>query len=666
MGTMKHGKLPEEQGYRLFLLLALLFAGITAIVQPIAGILEALAAVGCFLILRRIQAKREKEVMAYLESMSSDIEAATRGTIVNAPLPVALFQPETDDIIWTNDRFLEMTGNPDHLYDTKMSSVVPSFQQRWITEGEQKSPTSVTVRDHKYMVFGNLIDTDSQSGRLAMTYWLDITQYDDRKQRFEESRPVCAIILIDNYEDLMRGLEDSERAVMLSDLNKKISQWAEPAQGILCRYDRDHYIFVFEQRHLEKFMAGKFALLESVRQLRGSNEITATVSIGIGKEAEQMRELFQRATLSMEMALSRGGDQVVIKDADNFYFYGGKARESERRTKVKSRVVANALSELLSSSTRIFIMGHKCPDFDCIGACAGMVAIARKKGIPAYVIREREETPGDVTIKLLESLPAYEEVFIYEEEAMDLLDQNDVVVVVDTNRPEQAQAQQLLERCGRMVVIDHHRRAKTYIDIEKTDLSFQDIYASSASELVVELVQYILGPGDLKKQEAEAILAGIMLDTKNFTLRTGSRTFEAAAYLRRAGADTAQVRRFFQANLEQTLYRFGIVQHARLYHGQIALAVSDRQVDRVTAAKAADELLNISGVGASFVLVPSKGQTVISARSAGEINVQLIVEKLGGGGNSAAAGVQLSGVTPEAAAEKLQIAIDAYFAENDE
>ncbi len=663
---MKRNKpLPAENSYRFFFALALLFAAVTAYFSPLAGLFEALAAVLCYGILRAVAGKQEQRMQQYIASVSTDVDAATRSAVVNAPLPVALFFSESDDIVWTNDRFLEITGNRDHLYDTNLSTVVPDFQSRWLLDGKRQAPGPMQLGERQYLVFGNLIDSGSEHGNLAMTYWVEISHYYQTEQRYLDSRPVVAILLMDNYDDLMRGLEEGERSVLLSEINKRISNWAEPAGGILCRYDRDHLLFVFEHSHLSRFQGGKFSILESVRQLHASNGIAATLSIGIslGNDEDSLHELFRAATLSMEMALSRGGDQVVIKTAEGYDFIGGKAKESERRTKVKSRVVANALSEMLSSASRMIIMGHRHPDLDVIGAAAGMAAIARARGIPAYIIRDPQPNPGEEMVALLETLPEYETVFIREEEAQELLDANSVVAVVDTNRPEQAQSPALLARANRLVVIDHHRRAATYIDLERTDLSFQDIYASSASELVVELIAHILEPGDLMKQEAEAILAGIILDTKNFTLRTGGATFDAAAYLRRAGADTASVRRFFQSDLDKTLRRYGIVQTAKLYRGEIALAVSEQEVDRITASKAADELLSIIGINASLVLAPIGGQLLLSARSSGDINVQLIAERLGGGGNAAAAGAQIEHMSLQEAESALLSAIDAYFDE---
>ncbi|MDF2838445.1 MAG: family phosphoesterase [Evtepia sp.] len=655
MKSKRH--LPEEHGYQLFFLIALLFSVVTAVFKPMVAVAESISTILLYLVFRGYLAKRNKEIMEHMKSRENDIEAATRGTIINAPLPMVIFQPETDEIIWSNDRFLAMTGNPEHVFDTKLSDVVPQFQCRWVTEGKHQAPEPVRVRDAQYLVFGNLIE-----GNLAISYWVEVTRYAWLEENYDKSRPIAAVLLIDNYDDLMRSIEESERSVLLSELNKRISQWADSTRGILCHYDRDHYLFLFEEGQLPELQKQKFSILESVRQVRSRNEVTATLSIGVGRDAPNLRELFHYATQSMEMALSRGGDQLVIKDRENYQFFGGKAKESDRRTKVKSRVVANALSELLSNATQILIMGHFSPDLDVVGAAVGLNAIARKRGVPAYIIQESSLNPAKNMIDDLARLPEYETVFISEEEALSRLNETTLLVVVDTNRPEQVQVPALLTRAKRLVIIDHHRRAASHI--ENPILSFEDPYASSASELATELLQYILEPGDLLRQEAEAVLSGIVLDTKNFTLRTGGRTFEAAAYLRRQGADTTEVRKLFQSDLQGTISRFGIVQKTKIYREGIAMAISETPVDRVTAAKAADELISMTGIHASFVLFPTgDNQIAVSARSNGNINVQVISELLGGGGNAAAAGAQIKGLSLEEAEQKLKEAIDRYFDE---
>jgi c-di-AMP phosphodiesterase-like protein len=467
------------------------------------------------------------------------------------------------------------------------------------------------------------------------------------------------VLLLDNYEDLMKNIDENARSAMLTEISKRLRQWTADTQGLLCRYDRDHYLFIFEERFLSVLQEGNFSILDAVHEVQSPSGIPATLSIGIGKDAPSLEELFQYASLSIEMALTRGGDQAVIKNRFNFEFYGGRAKETEKHTKVKSRVMANALGELIADSSKVFVMGHSFPDLDTAGAAAGICAIARKRGVPAYIVREAGSTPAEIMLKQLGTLPEYQNIFLSSEDALVAADSNCLLVVVDTSRPEQVQSEPLLESCNRVAVIDHHRRAATYI--ADATLNFHEPYASSASELVTELIQYIMEPADLLRPEAEALMAGIVLDTKNFTMRTGGRTFEAAAFLRRSGADTAEVKKLFQNDLEGTIARYDIIQNARLYRENIAVAKVGHTVGRVTAAQAADELLNISGIDTSFVLFPDGDRIIISARSMGDTNVQVILEKLGGGGNSATAGAQLTNTTLDAAAKELLLAIDQYF-----
>ena len=348
-----------------------------------------------------------------------------------------------------------------------------------------------------------------------------------------------------------------------------------------------------------------------------------------------------------------------MKNRVTFEFFGGRGGEVERRTKVKSRVMANALGELISDASQVFIMGHKHADFDAVGAAAGVCCIARKRGKKAQIVIDMDDNAAGPILKRLAALPEYKDAFISGSDAFIKAQPGALLVVVDTNRPDFVESEQLLDTCNRVAVIDHHRRAASYI--ESAALNFHEPYASSASELVSELLQYLIDPGDLLRAEAEALFAGIVLDTKNFTMRTGGRTFEAAALLRRAGVDTADVQRLFQGTLSDMIERYDIIRHAELYHNDIAIAAVEQDIDRVTAAKAADELLTLRGVRASFVLFKHDTGVNLSARSLGEINVQLIMEKLGGGGNSTTAGGQIPDGTVDAVREQLIAAIDQYL-----
>lgn len=650
-----------ESSLRPYFIILMLFALISAYFLPWLGLGEGLAVIALFLYLRSVSARRRKELIRYLETMAYSADNAARDAMVNSPLPMVIFRPETGEVIWSNERFLRLLGRQEHLFDTKLDAAVPGFNSRWLMEGKFRAPDEVAVDDRRFLVFGRLVRPEhgGKEEYLATTYWVDVSAYSDLREKFYATRPVTAILLLDNYEELMKNTDENARSNMLSEIAKRLNRWTADTQGLLCRYDRDRYLFIFEERFLTRLQEEKFSVLDAVREVHNPGGIPATLSIGIGKDAPSLGEQFQFASLSLEMALSRGGDQAVVKNRFNFEFYGGRTKETEKHTKVKSRVTANALGELIAGASKLFIMGHKHPDLDTAGAAAGICAIARKRGVAAYILREGSNSPAEVMFKRLSVLPEYQNVFITPEDALVSADSNSLLVVVDTSRPEQVQSEAMLESCPQKAVIDHHRRAATYIS--DATLNLHEPYASSACELVAELIQYILEPSDLLRAEAEALMAGIMLDTKNFTIRTGGRTFEAAALLRRSGADTAEVRKLFQNNLEGTIARYDIIQNARLYRDNIAIARVEHTVGRVTAAQAADELLNILGIDTSFVLFPDGEKIIISARSLSDTNVQVILEKLGGGGNAATAGVQLANKTMDEAVGDLIRAIDQYF-----
>jgi len=660
--TLTH--LLEPTSFRLYFILLAAFAIATAIAgHYLLAAAEAVVVLLIFLYFRQSSAARRKDILSYIDNITVSMNVAAKDTMVNAPLPMVIFRPDTQEVIWSNDRFLQISGERDHLFDRKISDAVPGFDPRWLMEGKTRCPAEVPLADHRFWVFGHLVRTggEAERGLLATTYWVDVTEVSQIRDRFYDTRPMIAILQLDNYEELFKGVNDNVKSAMLSDINRRLDEWCAPTQGLLCRYDRDHYLFLFEAKYLDAILEKKFDVLDQVHEIVNPSGLPATLSIGLGRDADTLEDLFQYASLAIEMALSRGGDQAVVKNRFNFEFYGGRAQETEKHNKVKSRVMANALSELIWDSSQVFVMGHKFPDLDCVGPAAGIMAIARKRGVRSYIVRSPEASPADQLLNELAALPEYEGALLTPTEAILAADAGSLLVVVDTNRPEQVLSQDLLESANRVAVIDHHRRAASYI--EGAAFNFHEPYASSASELTTELLQYIMEPADLLREEAEALMAGIVLDSKNFTLRTGSRTFDAAAYLRRAGADTTEVRRFFKNDLELTISRYEIIKEAKMYRGDMAVSAMAHTVDRVTAAQAADELLTVEGVKASFVLFPDGDRVILSARSLGQTNVQVIVEALGGGGNAAVAGAQIPDRSVEEVQADLLAAIDKYCEE---
>ena len=649
-----------QPSLQLYFVCLIAFALLSALYSlPLAA--GELAAVACLgLYNRENTRRRRKEITKYLENVTGTVDTATKDTMANSPLPMIIFRPESNDIIWTNDRFLQLTGQREHLFDAKLSALIPGFDTRWLMEGKSECPTEVEYGARRFLVFGHLVRTGGRSGGfLATTYWVDVTEFCSVRDQYRASRPVAAVLLLDNYDDLMKNLTENERSAIISEIDSRLDSWVAGTGGLLRRLQRERYLFIFEEQYLGQFVEKKFDILDTIHQVVNPSGINASLSIGIGKDGESYQELLQFANLSIDMALSRGGDQAVIRNKFTFEFYGGRSKETEKRTKVKSRVMANALSALISDSSQVFIMGHKSPDNDAVGAAAGVCALCRKNGVPVHILKDSTPPPAQELIDKLSQLPEYLDCFLSPQEALLIADTRSLAVVVDTNRPEQVQAVELLESCNRVAVIDHHRRAATYI--EGAALNYHEPYASSASELVTELLQYVVEPNQLLRAEAEALLAGIVLDTKNFTMRTGGRTFEAAAFLRRSGADTGEVKKLFQNDLAGTIAKYSIIQNAKLYREHIAIAVTDKAVGRVIAAQAADELLNIIGIDTSFVLSQDGDRVNISGRSMGDTNVQVILEQLGGGGNAASAGGQVSGKSLEEVTMELARAIDRYL-----
>ena len=646
----------------LYSLCLVLFVVAAVPVSPLLAAAEAVVMVLVFVISRRNSLSAQKNVKQYMERYTGGMDSARSSNTLYAPMGMVVFDFDSNSILWGNDRFLSLSGRKEDLFDAQIDEVVPGFPTHWLVEGKRECPELVVWNERQFRVYGSIGRADEiagTKGALATTYWVDVTETENMRATLEATRPVVAILMVDNYEDAMKACPESKRSAVLAAVEEKIGEWTARSDGKLLKYDRDRYLFLFEERSFPGYAERKFDLLDQVREVVAGEGVSPTLSIGVGRDADSYDALFKNATLALEMALSRGGDQAVVKDRSNFEFYGGRSKATEKRTKVKSRVMANALGELMDEADRVYVMGHQYADMDCLGAAAGICAIARKRGKKAQIVMDQENNAVGPMLRKLQALPEYSGMFMTGTEAFLRVQPGTLLVVVDTNRPGSVESEQLLDTCNRVAVIDHHRRGSSYI--EKMALNYHEPYASSASELVAELLQYLMEPQDLLRAEAEALLAGIVLDTKNFTNRAGSRTFEAAAYLRRCGADTAVVQRMFQSDLEDMILRYDILRRAELYREDLAIVAMDEECDRVTAAKASDELLTIKGVQASFVLYPKGNGVYISARSLGEVNVQVIVEELGGGGNSTTAGGMLDYTDAAQAKEALLAAIDEYF-----
>ncbi len=650
-----------EPNWKLYFAVLGLYALLAIPFQPWLAAAELAAAIGLYAWFVRSSRARQKKILQYIDSITGSVDTASKSTLINSPLPIMVFRPDTGEVIWSNEDFLQLAGVREHLFEMKVDDAVPHFPTSWLLEGKSRCPDRVEMNGRRFQVYGSLQRAKGRSaqGLVATTYWVDVTESDSLRERYSATRPVMALIQVDNYDDLMKACPDTQRSAILAQIDEKLGQWTEGV-GVLIKTQRDHYLFLFEEEHFEHFAAEKFAVLDSIRAVKVAEGLNPTLSIGVGKDADSIAELYKGANLSLEMALSRGGDQAVVRTRQDFSFYGGRTKTAEKRTKVKSRVMANALGELMEDAKQIYIMGHSYADMDALGAAAGLMCIARKRRRKAQIIIDQDNNAAQLVLAQLRKLPEYAGAFVDKQEAFLRLQPGTLLIVVDTNRPDFVEAPQVLESCNRVAVIDHHRRAASYI--ENAALNFHEPYASSASELVTELLQYLCEPSEVLREEAEALLAGIVLDTKHFALRTGGRTFEAAAFLRRAGADTTDVQRYFQNDLDDVVKRYDILRRAEILPSGIAVAaIPEDGVDRVAAAQAADELLTLRGVKASFVLCRKGAGVILSGRSLGEVNVQVILEALGGGGNSTTAGGQIAeGDVAEVRAKLLDV-IEAYF-----
>ena len=597
--------------------------------------------------------KLQEFVQNHLDEMSGTVGAKT-------PFPMLVLRLADGGVVYANDAFIALTGFQDSMAERTVTDVLPGFTADWLTSGKTEYAYDVTIENRRYRVYGSSLRAeDAMQTHLGVLYFADLTELYQVRDEYVRSRPVVSIILIDNYDELTKNLSEGATSAMNARLNECITHWCGNYHGLLRRLEKNRFLLVFEKRDLRQAKEGKFSILESIHEVTSPAGVQASISMGLGVDGETFEESYDFAALALEMALSRGGDQAVVKDRRNFDFYGGRTKEAEHRSKVRSRVTANSLMELIGQSSEVFIMGHKNADLDAVGAAMGIACLCRKKGKKAYIILDLQNNMAGKLIDEIREVPQYADVFITGQEAMVQCDNRSTLVVVDTNRPDQVEHKPLLEAVSKVCVVDHHRRAADYITPVVVNL--HEPYASSASELVTELLEYAVEKKDVLPIEAKSLMAGIFLDTKSFNVRTGERTFEAAAFLRQLGADTVEVKKLMQNDFQDTISKYQIIKAARLYRQEIAIAALNNTTSRTLAAQAADELLNISGITASFVLYPDEDRVIISARSIGEANVQMILEPLGGGGNTATAGAQVADSNVKDVLDRLVASIDKFY-----
>ncbi|GAA0131382.1 DHH family phosphoesterase [Bacillus velezensis] len=604
--------------------------------------------------IKRADSLIRKEIDDYISTLSYRLKKVGEEALMEMPIGIMLFNDQYY-IEWANpflsSCFNESTLVGRSLYDT-CEAVVPLIKQEVDSE-------TITLNERKFKV---VIKRDER-----LLYFFDVTEQIQIEKQYENERTVLAYILLDNYDDVTQGLDDQTRSTMNSQVTSLLNAWAQEYGIFLKRTSSERFIAVLNEHILTELENAKFSILDEIREKTSVHTVSLTLSIGIGASVSSLKELGDLAQSSLDLALGRGGDQVAIKMPNGkVKFYGGKTNPMEKRTRVRARVISHALKEIVSESSNVIIMGHKFPDMDAVGAAIGILKVAQANGKEGYIVIDPNQIGSSVQ-RLIEEIKKYEELwsrFITPEEAMEISNDDTLLVVVDTHKPSLVMEERLMNKIEHIVVIDHHRRGEEFI--KDPLLVYMEPYASSTAELVTELLEYQPKRLKINMIEATALLAGIIVDTKSFSLRTGSRTFDAASYLRAKGADTVLVQKVLKESVGSYIKRAKLIQHTALYKEHIAIASlpenEEEYFDQVLIAQAADSLLSMSEVEASFAVARRDEHTVcISARSLGEVNVQIIMEALDGGGHLTNAATQLSGISVSEALVRLKEAIDEYF-----
>lgn len=612
--------------------------------------------------------KRKSEISEQLQDLTLTVDSAAKSSLINSPFPLVILETN-GNIVWKSSKFVTEFADID--MDNYIDDFIIDIKDE-IEKSDNKKRKSVIrqiqIGKKTYTVQGEFAKSKKYERKkspeyMMILYFIDETEKVKLKQENEDKKICVGIIMIDNYEEVTQRVDAEQKTQLMAKVESTIYDWVNETNGILVKADRDTYVYVFEQKNLEKIKEEKFAILDSIKNLVRKDKIQLTLSIAISNEGDTERDVYKSASAAMDVILGRGGDQAVIRQNGKYLFFGGKVEEVEKRTKVKARTVAHALENLIKESDNILIMGHSNGDIDSMGSSLGIYRLAKTLEKETNIVNNTYGMTLSKFIEELEKDDEYKDVIIGKNEALNKATNKTLLIVTDTHKQNYVEVPELLDKVGQIVIIDHHRRSTDYI--ENATLTFQEVYASSAAELVTEILQYTDVKIKLKPIEVEGLYGGIMVDTKNFTFKTGVRTFEAAAYLRKCGVDIIKVKKLFQSDLNSYNEIANIVKNAEMYDNSIAIAMYDKEDKdaNLICAKAADELLTISDITASFVLGNVGDKVCISGRSIGDVNVQLILEKLGGGGHITLAGAQVEGMTLEEVKQELINRINEYFSE---
>lgn len=609
--------------------------------------------------------KRNAELSRQIQNLTMTMDGTAKKSLINSPFPLIIIET-TGNIIWKSSKFVYEFANID--INNYLIDILEEIKEDIEAQQDKKQKTitkKVQIGNKIYSVLGEYIRSkqNDKSEYITILYFLDITQIIKEKKKYEDSRTCVGILTVDNYEEIIQRIEVENRPQVVAEIEKVIYDWAASSGGIVVKNDRNTYVYVFEYKYLKEIKENKFDILDQIKEINVEAGIQLTLSIAISIDGDTNYDKYKTALESMDIVLGRGGDQAVVKENGKYTFFGGRTEEVEKRTKVKARTVAHALENLIKESDNILIMGHSNGDIDSMGSSLGIYRLAKTLEKETNIVNNTYGMTLSKFIEELEKDDEYKDVIIGKNEALNKATNKTLLIVTDTHKQNYVEVPELLDKVGQIVVIDHHRRSTDYI--ENATLTFQEVYASSAAELVTEILQYTDVKIKLKPIEVEGLYGGIMVDTKNFTFKTGVRTFEAAAYLRKCGVDIIKVKKWFQSDLNSYNEIANIVKNAEMYDNSIAIAIYDKEDKdaNLICAKAADELLTISDITASFVLGNVGDKVCISGRSIGDVNVQLILEKLGGGGHITLAGAQVEGMTLEEVKQELINRINEYFSE---
>ncbi|OFO61586.1 phosphoesterase [Peptoniphilus sp. HMSC075B08] len=646
--------------FGIILILILLF------VRPLYGLLGILGlAYVAFLAYNKINSKNE-ENLKNLENLNKRFDSLTKQAIFDMPFPLVVTD-EKAKILWYNTPFINLFNEKD-VIDSDLENLIGDIDIANILNSQGERTIPVELNKRFFNIYTNVVENKSEKGegRSVLFYLVDNTAYQNLKDKYTDDFAIVAKVEVDNFDEAISSAPSEIRPLLIAEIDSTISQYFEEYDALVRKSDEDLYLVVMNFKSLRAIKEKKFDILDDLRDLNKGNSIPITLSIGVSSFGLNFKDAYVESDSSLDLALGRGGDQAVVKVEDNYEFFGGKSKAVEKRNKVKARVIGEALKQLIERSENVYIMGHKNPDMDAIGAAIGCLRATLNRNKEGYIVLEKSNPSIDNLIdRMKEEEPEIYEKVISRETAINRIKHSSLLVLVDNHKPSFTECPELLDKTNQIVVIDHHRRGKEFVD--NPVLQYVEPYASSTCELITEMLTYMSSDLNLTHFEADALMSGIVVDTKNFSFQTGVRTFEAASVLKRAGANMIKVKALFQDDLDTMVYRAEVIHNTKMIHDNIAVSRFDKESNNsvLVAAQAADALLDINGIDASFVLTINDGKTHISGRSRGEVvSVQLILEKIGGGGHLNMAGAQLDTTDLDEAEKILTEAIDEYLTDN--